>query len=57
MPQRPDSAAEMRNSGIKKGGHPARPDCQVSPACGGYDIRQTETRNPMLLLMKTSVDG
>jgi hypothetical protein len=39
----------------KKGGHPARPYCQVSPACGGYDIRQTETRNPLLLLQETSL--
>ena len=37
--QRSGNSKRLRK---KKGGHPARPVCQASSACGGYDIGRVE---------------
>jgi hypothetical protein len=41
-PPTPPAACIRVKNAQKKGGHPARPVCQASSACGGYDIGQTE---------------
>jgi hypothetical protein len=35
------SISSLQQIRHEKGGHPARLVCQISPACGGYDIGQS----------------